>query len=434
MIRCASFLILGLIVSSVPLYGADDGADPAPYSLTPAQAKAGWRVLFDGKSTDAWRGFKREGFPAKGWVVEKGALKVTAGGGGGDILTREKYGDFDLRLEWKVSKGANSGIMYKVDESRKTTWRSGPEYQIFDDQGRGTDPASVHSAGALYGLYPNPADKPVKPAGAWNKTRILIRGGHVEHWLNGMMLMECDLNGEDFIERWKKSKFASYPTFGRNAAGYIALQDHGNDVWFRNIRIRDLSAEGAEKSVSLFNGKDLSGWTCHLKDDGELADVWSVKDGIIICKGRPVGYLYTEKSYKNFILRLEWRFNPVTKIAGNSGVLLRQTGPHKVWPRSLEAQLQSGNAGDFWVIDGFPANVAADRTRGRNTKKTHFNEFFVGQWNEYEIHVKGGDVTLIVNGEVLNEATGAEIAEGPICLQSEGAEIHFRNIRITPLD
>jgi hypothetical protein len=132
------------------------------------------------------------------------------------------------------------------------------------------------------------------------------------------------------------------------------------------------------------------------------------------------------------VLKLEWRFDPA-KGAGNSGVLLRMIGEHKVWPRSVEAQLQSGNAGDFWNIDEFPMKTDPQRTHGRNTKKTHFAEYPIGDWNEYEIVVDGGSVILNVNGEELNRAGDVLKTPGKIGLQSEGAEIHLRNIRLAPI-
>jgi len=203
------------------------------------------------------------------------------------------------------------------------------------------------------------------------------------------------------------------------------------------------SAVGAQRrtpgEIKLFNGKDLSGWTYFLADkNAKREDVWSVdaKEGVLICRGNPIGYIRTEKDYTNYILKLEWRFNPVTKKAGNSGVLLRLVGPDKIWPRSVEAQLQSGAAGDFWLIDEAPLHTPPERVdKGtpRHRLRTKTNEKPIGEWNEYEIRCDGDRITLRVNGEILNEGTGAEIVPGKIGLQSEGAEIHFRNIRLIPL-
>ncbi|HXG62272.1 MAG TPA: DUF1080 domain-containing protein [Planctomycetota bacterium] len=199
---------------------------------------------------------------------------------------------------------------------------------------------------------------------------------------------------------------------------------------------------GEEGFTPLFNGKDLSGWTYFLEKKGpnqdgtmKMEDVWSVKDGVLHCKGRPNGYIRTEKDYKNFILKLEWRW-PEGK-GYNSGVLLRMVGPDKVWPRSIEAQLMSGHAGDFWLIDGARLETAPERVDAKTPRhrlKIKANEKPLGEWNEYEITVDKGKVVLKVNGEVLNEGTGAEEVAGKICLQSEGGPIEFRNIRIKPLE
>ena len=424
-------LVMGL-VAAVALAQEKGVQSMSANQLTPAEKAAGWKLLFDGQTADGWRGYRKEGFPDKGWVVTDGCLRVVGGAKGGDIITKDQYGDFELALEWRVAPRANSGIMYRVTEKHGASWQTGPEYQLLDDLGTGTAPDNPHSAGALYDLYAPSSGKVVKPAGEFNQTRILIKDNRLVHWLNGVKIVECRLDSDDWKQRIANSKFSKYEGFGMQPKGYIALQDHGNDIWFRNIKIRDLSAP-LPNEVRLFDGKDLTGWTACLPEGGKMADVWSVKDGVLICKGNPVGYIRTEADYTNYVLKLEWRFDPA-RGAGNSGVLLRVVGEDKVWPRSVEAQLQSGNAGDFWNIDEFPMKVDLARTRGRNTKKTHFAELPIGEWNEYEIIVDGGSVRLNVNGELLNEAWDVWETPGKIALQSEGAEIHFRNIRLAPIE
>jgi len=185
--------------------------------------------------------------------------------------------------------------------------------------------------------------------------------------------------------------------------------------------------------IRLFNGKDLSGWKFQLPAGTDPASVWTVADGVLHCVGQPIGYLYTEASYTDFEIELEWRGNPETG-PGNSGVLLRVQEPHKVWPRSIEAQLQSGSAGDIWNIDAFPLLVDAARTSGRHTVKLQpSNERPLGEWNHYRIRVDGRHVTLEVNGAVQNTADWAAHWSGPIALQSEGAVIEFRNIVLRPI-
>jgi hypothetical protein len=421
-----------LIVATLGGVGGTWLPAAAGTELTAAERAAGWKMLFDGRSTGEWRGYRMRGFPTKGWVIEDGCLKITAGAGAGDIITVDEYENFELALEFRVGPGANSGIMYRVGEDSPAPWHTGPEFQILDDAGAGVAPTDSHSVGGLYDLYAPAKQKVSRRAGEFNTARIRILDDHLEHWLNGVAIVACDLGSDAFRQRVAASKFNAYAKFGALDRGHIALQDHGNDVWFRNIRIRDLDAP-MPGEVGLFNGRDLSGWTAHLPDGAAMEDVWQVEDGILICRGMPVGYLRTTDDYTNFVLRLQWRFDPVTKKAGNSGVLVRMVGPDQVWPRSVEAQLHSGNAGDFWNIGDFAMKTAPDRTRGRNTKKTHFAERPVGEWNDYEIIVDGGSIVLKVNGQTVNEAWDVEEIPGKICLQSEGAEIHFRNIRLAPI-
>jgi len=414
-----------------PIVLIQESIQPITFNaLTPAQRAAGWELLFDGSSTNQWRGYRQDGFPEKGWTVEDGCIKVVSKGGGGDIITVDQYGDFELYLEWKVSPRANSGIMYRVTEEHNASWQTGPEYQILDDAGHGLPPTEPHSAGALYDLASPSKEKVSKPTGEFNTTRILVHNGRIKHWLNGVKIVDIPMAGDDWAERIAGSKFKQYAGFGIQPKGHIALQDHGDAVWYRNMRVRDFSKK-MPGEISLYNGKDLSGWTAFLLNDGKMNDVWRVDDeGVLICAGRPIGYIRTIEDYTNFVIKLEWRFNPVTKQAGNSGVLFRMIEEDMVWPKSIEAQLHSGNAGDFWCIGEYPMKTVPERTNGRNTKKTHFAENPIGEWNEYEIIVDRGDVTVIVNGEVLNRAWDVLETAGKICLQSEGAEIHFREIRV----
>jgi hypothetical protein len=194
-----------------------------------------------------------------------------------------------------------------------------------------------------------------------------------------------------------------------------------------------LAAAGEKESIKLFNGKDFEGLTFYLRDNAKPEDTWSVKDGVIQCTGKPAGYFRTKEKYTNYELTLEWRFDPA-KGAGNSGVLLRLVGEDKIWPKSIEAQLHSGNAGDIWNIDNVKMKVAADRTEGRRTRKMKpSNEKPLGEWNHYRIVVNKGDVRLYVNGELQNAAEDAEVVAGHIGFQSEGAYIEFRNIVLTPI-
>ena len=448
--RVVSLALLGALSVSAGAQGGASGQPPTgqpPAANAPVEARpsrGAWIVLFDGTSTDAWRGFKKESFPEKGWVIEDGALKVQAGGGGGDIVTRDTFGDFELEFEFKVAEGANSGVMYRVTEGYDWPWMTGPEYQILDDAKHNDGKNTLTSVGAVYALYAADDGKSVNPPGEWNSAVIRIRAGRLTHELNGDVVVDCRIDGQEWKDKIAASKFASMPGFGVQERGHIALQDHGDDVWFRKVRIRHLEGRGARRegapdwggvqsSGVLFNGKDLTGWTVFSPEDPGSSAVWSVKDGVLVCAGTPAGYIKTEKSYQDFVLTLEWRWNPETKKAGNSGVLLRVNGEDKVWPRSVEAQLMSGGAGDFWNIGEMKMETDPARLNGRNTKRMHDAEKPVGEWNRYVIQCIGDRVTLEINGARVNEATGVERIAGPIALQSEGTEIQFRNIAIVEL-
>ncbi len=408
--------------------------ESAPNVLSRAERAAGWTLLFDGAHARAWRAYRSSGFPDRGWTIEDGCLKTVANAKGApDLITSDQYGDFELSLEWKVAAKGNSGIIYRVSETLDATWQTGPEYQILDDAGHDKKPGDPHSAGALYDLAPPSADKVVRPAGEFNHSRVVVSGGRVEHWLNGALVVDLRTDGEDWKQRIAASKFRDYSGFGVQPVGHIGLQHHGGDVWFRNIKIRDLG-KPMPGEVALFNGRDLSGWTPFLPDGGDPTATWRVADGILVCSGTPTGYVRTSSDYTNYVLRMEWRFSPVTKQAGNSGVLLRTQPPDKVWPKCLEAQLQSGSAGDFWNIGEIAMKTDPSRLEGRRTRHIRANERPVGEWNEYEIIVDGEHVTLTVNGAVLNEAWDVPETAGSIALQSEGAEIHFRNVRLAPIE
>ncbi len=194
----------------------------------------------------------------------------------------------------------------------------------------------------------------------------------------------------------------------------------------------------AAEPISLFNGKDLSGWTHYLRgEDAKASDVWSVEDGVLICKGRPVGYLRTEKEdFSDYELTLEWRF-PAGSKGGNSGVLVHTSTPGAigVWPKSIEVQLFRGNAGDFWVIgESLDVEDAENRRKGRrHLNLTDDSEKPIGEWNVMRIICAGDEIKVFVNDDMVNHATDCSVTKGAICLQSEGAEIHFRKVVLTPL-
>jgi hypothetical protein len=218
--------------------------------FTQAEKSAGWKLLFDGKTWNGWRGFRREKMPDEGWAIEDGSIKHLAGNGeqskqGGDIITVGKYDNFELQLEWRISAGGNSGIKYLVDEDMVKTGYSGLgfEMQVLDDEGHpdakmGKD--GNRTASALYDLIP-PQNKVLHQVGEWNQVRVIINGSHVEHWLNGAKVLEFELGSPQLKSLIAESKYKSIPGFGEVRKGHILLQDHGHEVWFRNIKLRELT-------------------------------------------------------------------------------------------------------------------------------------------------------------------------------------------------
>ena len=217
--------------------------------LTSKEKATGWKLLFDGKTSNGWRGFHQQTFPNGAWSIEAGCIKHRAAAGqqsqdGGDVITVDQFGSFELRLDWKISPGGNSGIKYLVNETLPPTGGSGIglEMQILDDDrhpdakmGRNGN----RTAGALYDLIP-PKNKTLRPVGAFNEVRLLVNGSHVEHWLNGSKIVEYELGSRELNELISQSKYKDIAGFAKSRRGHILLQDHGDEVWFRNIKLREL--------------------------------------------------------------------------------------------------------------------------------------------------------------------------------------------------
>ncbi len=232
LILAATFLTLPLAM-----------ARAADNALTAEEKAAGWKLLFDGKSLAGWRAYGKPQDTAAigpGWKVEAGVLKKVAGVKGGDIITESTFEDFELSWEWRLAKGANNGVKYLVTEQRPQA--PGPEYQMIDD----LDPQWANLApksrtASLYDVLPPANDKPVKPAGEWNQSRILLRGNLVEHWLNGQKVLSYKLGSPELEQAIARSKFKKFPDFGQKIRGHILLTDHQDEAWFRNIKIRELA-------------------------------------------------------------------------------------------------------------------------------------------------------------------------------------------------
>lgn len=196
-----------------------------------------WTPIFDGKTLDGWRGFTSTE-PPSGWTIKDGVLART--GPGGDLMTVKEYGDFELALDYRIAPGGNSGIMYRVTTQGERPYWSGPEYQILDNERHADAKNGLdRTSGANYDLIP-PSVNVSKPAGEWNTARIVVRGNHVEHWLNGTKVVEYEFNSPEWNALVADSKFKAWPMYGKATKGHIVLQDHGDLVEFRNIRVKEL--------------------------------------------------------------------------------------------------------------------------------------------------------------------------------------------------
>lgn len=233
---------------------AADDVQPAN-TLSAAEQEEGWTLLFNGTDFDGWTGLGRDEIPSGHWRVEDGTIRKVASGDvptaadgqpleGGDIMTVETFRDFELAFEWKVAEGANSGIKYNVSESLSTSHEPsyaalGFEYQVLDDDRHPDAEAPSHRAAALYDMIPPSNAKQLRPVGEWNDSRIVFLGPHGEHWLNGAKVVQFDLDTPRFDSLLAASKYADVEGFADRRSGHIVIQDHGDDVWFRNIRIRE---------------------------------------------------------------------------------------------------------------------------------------------------------------------------------------------------
>ncbi|MDX1955459.1 MAG: DUF1080 domain-containing protein [Chitinophagaceae bacterium] len=230
-----SQLLLGLCIFMAPLLSQAQNDN----TLTKKEKKEGWVLLFDGKSLKGWKGFKDRA--AAGWQVENGEIMCKEGNinGRSDLITTDMYENFELSIEWKIAPKHNSGIIYMVTEEAGASYETGPEYQLIDDLGYPDPLRDVQLSGSNYDMHP-PLEKVAKPAGEYNITRILINKGHVEHWLNGVKVVEYELWTPEWEQTKTNSKWKDVSTYGQSASGYLALQDHGGGVWFKNIKLRKL--------------------------------------------------------------------------------------------------------------------------------------------------------------------------------------------------
>jgi len=400
-----------------------DGA-AAPNRLTALEREAGWRLLFDGATTRGWHGHGAEAFPEKGWVVSDGCLRVIAGGGGGDIVTDGELGAFELEFEWKVAAGANGGVKYLVQPVERPASMLGPEYQVLDDGRRPDGSGPEHVSGALYDVHA-PQGARTQPVGAFNRARIVVAGGRIEHWLNGVRVVACEPGSDDWNARVADSKFRDVAGFGRQARGFIGLQDHGDEVWFRSLELRALDERPGEE-VRLLAPGTLDGWS----QVGNAVYTPS-EDEILGQSGSDAShsFLVTERVFGDFVLELDVK----TELRGNSGIQVRSrlgdAGRVVGYQIEIDPSMRAWSGGLYeeggrgWLDD------LKDDDAARSA-------FQHGEWNHYRIECLGPWVRTWVDGVPAADWMDPLATEGFIGLQVHGGSdtrVRWRGLRLWDL-
>jgi len=406
-----------------------------------AEKEEGFECIFNGKDLEGWDGDPRL------WSVKDGVIRGEtteenpARGNTFCVWRSGKLRDFVLKIAFRVQNG-NSGIQYRSKEFDK--WRIGG-YQaevcnssavgfLYHEAGRASlvnvsDFVVIDEKGEKKVVSKVSDPEALKKAGCykdkdWNEYIIIGQGNFLRHYLNGwptIALIDNDRVTDSADAKDNK---------GALREGLLALQIHAGPpmvVEFKDIYVKHLKSNYGRAAL-LFNGENLDGW---VPSSDALKDTFAVSGGVITDTGNPAGYLRTTADHTNYALHLQLKH--VT--GGNSGVLVRMVGPDKVWPKSIECQGQTGAMGDIWNIGQFPMKAAQDRTNGRHTRKRHdSNERPLGEWNDYDITLDGGDLEIKVNNLVQNTATECEEVPGKICLQAEGSKKEFRNIVLVPIE
>lgn len=426
--RVKMFLPLAACLLAAAALSACCGGDN---KLTCKEKAEGWILLFDGETLDGWHDYNGTALTGP-WSVEDGCIRADGEGSdaNGYIVTARSFANFDLKWEWKISRGGNSGMIYHVVESPKfpVPYITGPEYQLIDDENweevNGYPLHDWQRCAVDYAMYvPDFETRDLRPAGEWNQSEIIFDNGHVTYLLNGRVTVEFDAWTPDWYARKNSGKWENAPEYGLSRSGVICLQDHGYPAWFRNIKIKELPVKPEEKD--LFNGEDLSGWQQY------GTDRWYVENGELVCESGPddtYGYLATAEYYDDFDLTLEFK----QEANGNSGVFFRSF-------------VQPGMVVNGWQVEVAPkghdtAGIYESYGRGwlwqiPDEKEEILRE---GEWNSLRILAQGDHIQTWLNGEPMTDLTDAGIGagKGRIALQIHdggGIKVRWRNLHIRTL-
>ena len=395
--------------------------------LTPEEKAAGWELLFDGATLDGWKDYNGKTL-TQPWHVVDGCIQAKGDGsdGSGYIVTNKEYENFELAWDWKLSKAGNSGMLYHVVERPefKVPYVTGPEFQLLDDVNFPDPVEDWQKCGVDYAMHlPDYTKMHVNPAGEWNNSKIVFDNGHVEHWINGKKILEFEAWTDDWHARKNSGKWTMAPEYGLSKSGVLCLQDHGYPASFRNLKIKELPRKN--KEVSLFNGKDLTGW------EAFGTELWYVEDGMIICESGPekkYGYLATRNYYDNYDLTVEFK----QEADGNSGIFVRSfiEPEAKVNGWQVEVAPKGRDTGGIYESYG----------RGWLIKIEDAKEDILkpGEWNTMRIKVNGDNVTTWLNGQEMVNFTDAKIGKGKgrIALQIHdggGIKVLWRNLNLKTL-
>jgi hypothetical protein len=423
----AAALLMGIAASCAPSHN----------TLTKKEAAEGWVLLFDGETTNGWRNYNSTD-PNTAWHVVDGCLQAKGSGDDatGYIVTEKEYENFILSWDWKLSKGGNSGMIYHVVESPRFSvpYVTGPEYQLIDVEGweEANAPTKLEEwqkLGVDYAMHlPDQSKMKVNPQGEWNNSMIVFDNGHVEHWLNGEKIVEFEAWTDDWFARKASGKWGNATEYGLASKGVICLQDHGYPASFRNIKIKELPRK-AGKTVSLFNGKDLTGWELF----GSMRVSVDNEGNLVTQNGEDLqyGYLGTREYYKDFDLTVEFK----QESNGNSGLFF-----HSFVHGGYESNVVNG-----WQCEVAPkgndtGGIYESYGRGWLVQIPDEKEDIIkeGEWNTLRLRVEGNKVQTWLNGEAMIEIDDELIGSktGRIMLQihdGNNITVKWRNFNLTTL-
>ena len=382
--------------------------------LTSAQEQAGWRSLFNGKNLSGWRTYA-SAEERTGWHVISGCLVRT--GPGGDLITGESYSDFELAFEFQLAAGANSGLKYRVDTSGKSAL--GPEYQVLDNPRHARLP-SKQKAASLYDVLPATGAAARAP-GLWNQARVIAHAGQLEHWLNGELVLSTNLESERWAKALAASKFKAQAESFARGRGPILLQDHGHEVWYRNLRIRDLSPPSKREVPLLDEAGGLTGWT----ESGNAK--WSREGDTITgsVDGGGQSFLRTNDDYGDFIFEVDVKL----EVRGNSGIQFRSqlnaSGQVYGYQAEIDPSTRSWSGGIYYESGPWLDDLSDDEAARA--------AFQADGWNHYKIRARDSHLEVWVNGVQTANLANTLHPSGFLAFQVHSGQqgtIHWREPRL----